>query len=616
MKKLFTSVILLISAIVLCTLTAGAEVYGDYEYIVIRDGTVKITGYTGSAAELEIPAEIDGKKVTVIGRSAFSECEELTSVTIPEGVTIIGICAFCNCPSLQTLNIAKSVRIIENAAFSDCTALTSVVIPDGVEIIKHGAFSDCSSLRSVTLSDSVQVIETYAFLNCSSLKSIRIPDTVLGIEQEAFSKGVKFICGTRTAGERYAKVYGLDYVLEDRSSVDEGDFDYRLVNEETISILGYNGENKDMVIPREIDGRTVVEISENAFYESNITSAVIPEGVKYIGSAAFAFCEQLKSVTIPKTVTETGDAVFSHCYSLEKVNMPASLTIPGHMFFCCESLKEITIGSDVISPFAFSGCTALEKVILSDNVTSIKENAFSDCILLKEVILPDSLTELQSWAFNGCTSLETIRLPKNLTAENFGRVFQYDYTTSPFEKCTSLETIEVDPENKEFYSIDGVLFAAEGNAILIYPEGKKDAVYQIPDGTKTIGEFSSFGYSIFEYNEHLEKIVLPKSVIAIGNRAFASLKGEKCIEFHSGMIDNMRISHSAFNQSPDIIIRCVDNSAAYRYAVMHEKNYELFEGGSESAFVPIIIVISVITILLIIVAIVIIKKRKRNLKLK
>ncbi len=625
MKKFIFGIVTIISAIMLCAVMAGAETYKDYEYAVNDDGTVMITRYTGSDDSIYIPDEIDGKKVMKIGGGSFNECKTLTYVVIPEGVTEIGAHAFSDCSALEYIEIPKSVTTIGTGAFRNCSALTSVDIPEGVKIIESGTFSECVSLSSVTIPEGVEIIRHDSFYNCESLKYLTIPASAIRIEDTGmgYYKNGNYIyrfyvhCYRGTVGERYAKAYGLEYVLEGRASVDEGEFDYMLIDEETIAILEYNGEDTDMVIPREIDGRTVVEVSENAFYESDITSAVIPDSVRYIGSGAFAFCEQLKSVTIPKTVTEMGDAVFSHCYSLEKVNMPASLTIPSHMFFWCESLKEITIGSDVISPFAFSGCTALEKVILSDNVTSIKENAFSGCVLLKEVTLPDSLTELQSWAFNGCTSLKTIRLPKNLTAENFGRVFTYDYIISPFEKCTSLETIEVDPENKEFYSVDGVLFATEGNTILVYPEGKKDAVYQIPDGTKTIGEFSSFGYSVFEYNEHLEKIILPKSVTAIGDRAFASLQGEKYIEFPAGMIDNIRISQSAFNQSPDIIIRCVENSGIYRYVQLHNLNYEFYDGDySQSANVLRTIIIAIIPVLLIVAAvvlvIVLIKKQNKT----
>ena len=49
----------------------GAEVYGDYEYEVLSDGTIKILKYKGAGSILEIPSQIDGKQVTNIGQEAF-----------------------------------------------------------------------------------------------------------------------------------------------------------------------------------------------------------------------------------------------------------------------------------------------------------------------------------------------------------------------------------------------------------------------------------------------------------------------------------------------------------------------------------------------------------------
>lgn len=105
--------------------TAGAETYtyGDFEYSVLDDGTVEITDYIGSAENVDIPAEIDGKSVTSIGSWAFGDCKSLTSVTIPDSVTEIGYSAFSGCSSLTSITIPDSVTSIGDYAFNGCAVL-------------------------------------------------------------------------------------------------------------------------------------------------------------------------------------------------------------------------------------------------------------------------------------------------------------------------------------------------------------------------------------------------------------------------------------------------------------------------------------------------------------
>ena len=115
--------------------------------------------------------------LTEIPDSAFYDCRNLESVTIPDSVVSIGDSAFYNCNSLTSVTIPDGVTSIGDSAFSGCSSLTSVTIPDEVTSIGDSAFYGCSSLTSVTIPDNVASIGDHAFTACNSLTSIIFEDT-------------------------------------------------------------------------------------------------------------------------------------------------------------------------------------------------------------------------------------------------------------------------------------------------------------------------------------------------------------------------------------------------------------------------------------------------------
>ena len=175
--------------------------------VVIQPGVTSIGGYAFSECKnltsITIPEGVtsieDGvfsgcglrsitipKGVTSIGRYAFQESSSLTSITIPEGVTSIGIGAFSGCLDLMSITIPEGVTRIGSRAFEGCSSLTNITIPEGVTSIEDWAFSGCSSLMSITIPEGVTIIGAEAFRGCSSLKSITIPEGVTSIGAGAF----------------------------------------------------------------------------------------------------------------------------------------------------------------------------------------------------------------------------------------------------------------------------------------------------------------------------------------------------------------------------------------------------------------------------------------------
>ena len=213
MKKMLVLLItLMMAAMLTCAVAEDAPTAytsGDFHYFLLEDGTAEIANYTGKAEQLTSPTTLDGYRVTSIAEYAFSFCESLTSITIPDSITSIREGAFFNCNSLTSITIPDSVTSIGVGAFGCCPLLTSIDIPAGVTSIGDSTFFGCGSLTSITIPDSVTSIGNWAFESCGSLTSITIPDSVTFIGEYAFADCPSLTSVTVGCGS-YAHQYCID----------------------------------------------------------------------------------------------------------------------------------------------------------------------------------------------------------------------------------------------------------------------------------------------------------------------------------------------------------------------------------------------------------------------
>lgn len=208
---------------------------------------------------------------------------------------------------------------------------------------------------------------------------------------------------------------------------------------------------------------SVEEIGKEAFRIcKSLQTVIIGAGVKKMGAEAFAGCECLNSVTIKEGAKVIGESAFYKDVALEKITLPESLTKIGKAAFQSTSLAEVripanvkTIGADAFNVRKLEGKTGpsvLKTIEFApgSKLTAIEENAFKDASI-ETLVLPDKLQTICDFAFAGCKNLKSIHIPASLI----------DMGIKPFDGCTALTEITIDPANPAFVLQDGKLFTKD-----------------------------------------------------------------------------------------------------------------------------------------------------------
>ena len=176
-------VICLLLALCACV-AASAETEGDWEYEA-DGGWVRIIHYQGHDTELDIPEEIAGMPVRIIGKqdSIIDDYEARQLVT--------------------AVRIPDSVVCIDSSAFSSFSALETIRLPEHLLTIRRYAFAYCG-LKQIDLPPQLIYIDSDAFTRNEALEEIVFPDTLVAISRTTRSKAASG-CGKRTCRKTWKK---------------------------------------------------------------------------------------------------------------------------------------------------------------------------------------------------------------------------------------------------------------------------------------------------------------------------------------------------------------------------------------------------------------------------
>jgi len=434
-------------------LNGGATTEG-LKMVSNGDGTYNVDDIgVATDRDIVIPSTYNGKAVTGISANAFVDCDNVTSIFIPEGITTIGESAFKNCSRMKNVSIASSVKQIDTSAFSDCAILENAyfrgtvtqwceinfadenanptckaknlyidgelltgevdIIVDTQKISDY-AFANCPNvtkltiggakqigkcafhrlpnLTTVVINDGVEQLGSQAFYGNTQLLSITIPNSVSTIGTDLLS-----YCNKLTT-------LSIPFLGVSRTPAPNSHIGYLFGSDH----YTYN----DYHLPETIQTVTLTdgtEIPDYAFFNTKSLKTVNIEDFTKIGDSAFEYCELLQLTSIPSTLTHIGNSAFHRCLKVNVSVIPETVRFLGAGAFSNTGITEIEVKykGETLPSSIFNGCSLLTSVTLPSTITVIDSSALSNCTMLKTISLSQNITSIGSFAVSG--GIDTIR---------------------------------------------------------------------------------------------------------------------------------------------------------------------------------------------------------------
>ena len=400
--------------------TGNSSVFGYiFGYTAVKSSSTNTLGATfqyydynsSTAYYYFIPSSLKTVILTdsvQIPDNAFKNCDKLTSVKIPDKVTSIG-----------------------QSAFNCCSNLESMVIPATVTSISSFAFAECYNLAMVSFEGNAPTLGTNAFPTSNDIFVVFYNSSFLGFTTPVWNGLLCYPLGYTiddysTLDANCKNAQGIFFTLNTASkTATVGDLSTKSNNSRYAGICDGKVVIPDTVTDVNGVSYRVIAISQNAFsYNKLLTSVSIPSTVISIGNDAFRSCYNVKefivsndsysfsngddgslynknksnlicypgnngitAYTLPDGITSITAGAFSGCIRFTEMTIqfvgtsPSSTTSKFSDIFGSmpENLKKVTFVGTAINDSAFSNCTNLESIVISNSVTSIGKQAFYNC---------------------------------------------------------------------------------------------------------------------------------------------------------------------------------------------------------------------------------------------
>lgn len=380
----------------------------NFVYTLKSDNTYELTSAKHPLAVINIPEEINKTKITSVGKNAFSNQNQLTTVNISNNLESIDYAAFMNCEKLIHVNFAEDshLKTIESNAFCNSNNLIIDYLPSSVTSIGAFAFRFDRAISLIYLPKELQSVGSCAFDGCNN--------ATFFIEHKDIPEGWDKTWNNTN------RPYLLDVNKEEGRVEDRGNFKV-LINNTEAHLIGINNQSElkgDLVLPTEIDNVPVKSMISNLFSpsakNSDIASLIVPDNyakpdvhcfdglvcanVYFMSGSEIdhQWIKDFEDIHNGSTayINVTNEMAVGDCYYINSDGSAIATAIGNG------ASETITIANEV----HFAGGDEL--------VTQIAPRAFRNCTSVTKIDTSSatSLEKIGAYACYGCTQLTTANL--------------------------------------------------------------------------------------------------------------------------------------------------------------------------------------------------------------